>query len=130
MWIWESGIIFMSVVSAYVISYILKIIFHAPRPFVTHLDVRPLILETPYTSFPSGHATLFFALATAIYLYDKRAGYVFYVLATLIAISRVVVGVHYPVDIIAGAAIGVLVGYFTHKCLSRFVKFPFPRKSL
>lgn len=121
-WIWESFIIFVSVIGAYATSYFLKIVFHAPRPFVTHLDVRPLVSETPFSSFPSGHATLFFALATAIYLYDKRVGYVFYVFAALIAISRMVVGVHYPIDIIAGAVIGIGVGYIIHRLLYKILK--------
>lgn len=121
-WVWESFIIFVSIIGAYAVYYIAKIIFHAPRPFVTHLDVRPLVTETPFSSFPSGHATLFFALATAIYLYDKRAGYVFSLAATLIAISRMVVGVHYPVDIIAGALIGIGVGYIIHRLLYKILK--------
>lgn len=121
-WVWESFIIFVSVIGAYATSYVLKIAFHAPRPFVTHLDVHPLVSETPFSSFPSGHATLFFALATAIYLYDKRVGYVFFIMAALIAISRMVVGVHYPIDIIAGAVIGIGVGYIIHRLLYKILK--------
>lgn len=125
-WIWECCTIFASAAGAYVVAYVLKIIFHAPRPFVTHLDVIPLVSESWYSSFPSGHATLFFALATAIYLYDKRAGAVFFVLAVIIALSRIVAGVHYPGDILAGAVIGVVVAYLFYKVVNSI----FSRKNL
>jgi undecaprenyl-diphosphatase len=108
-WVIECITVGVSVAGAYAVSYVLKILFHAPRPFVSNIDVRPLVSESWYSSFPSGHATLFFALATAIYFYDKRAGAIYFVVAVLIAISRVVVGVHYPGDVIAGALIGVIV---------------------
>lgn len=112
-WSKEVGIIGFSVVSAWFVTFILKIIFQAPRPFVTHLDVIPLVTETPYTSFPSGHATVFFALATVVYLYHKRLGYFFFVCAFLIAISRVVTGVHYPIDILVGTVIGISITYLS-----------------
>lgn len=125
-WLKESIVIGISVVGAYALSYGLKILAHAPRPFVTHLDVQPLVSETPFSSFPSGHATLFFALATSIYLYDKRVGGIFFVCASIIALSRVVAGVHYPIDIIAGAVIGVGAAYLFH----RIVNTIFSRKNL
>jgi undecaprenyl-diphosphatase len=112
-WSKEVAIIATAVIFAWFVTFILKIIFQAPRPFVTYLEVIPLVTETPYTSFPSGHATVFFALATVVYSYHKRLGYFFFVCAFLIAISRVVTGVHYPIDILAGAVIGILIAYLS-----------------
>lgn len=125
-WLKEGATVFVSVVGAYAVSYVLKLIFHAPRPFVTHGDVHPLVVETPLSSFPSGHATLFFALAMAIYLYNKPAGWVFFLFAIIIALSRIVVGVHYPLDIVVGAVIGVGMAYI----LYRIVNSIFSRKNL
>ncbi len=128
--IWECITVFVSTTGAYAVSYILKIIFYAPRPFVTHLDVQPLVSETWYSSFPSGHATLFFALATSIYLYDKRAGVTFFVVAVIIALSRMIVGVHYPVDILAGAVIGIVVAWILHRYILKFMSTIFSNKNL
>lgn len=118
-WIQESFIIGMSVFSAWLVSFIIKIIAHVPRPFITYPDIVTLIAHEPtYDSFPSGHSTIFFGLATAIYLYDKRVGCLFYISAFLIAISRVIAGVHYPIDIIIGAIIGIGISYIIHRILS------------
>ncbi len=63
-------------------------------------------------SFPSGHAGTSFAAATAIFLSLPRCRWkwLLYVLAALIAFSRLYVGIHYPTDVIAGAVIGALCG--------------------
>jgi undecaprenyl-diphosphatase len=65
------------------------------------------------SSFPSGHATFFFALSTVVYLYHRKWGITFFVASILITVSRVAAGVHYPSDILGGALIGVIVGYLT-----------------
>lgn len=100
----------MSMSVAWFISFIIKIITHVPRPFLVHPSSQLLFLYGGYNSFPSGHATIFFALATAIFYYNRIAGSVFYGFAILISLSRVAAGIHYPIDIVVGAMIGVIVG--------------------
>ena len=95
-------------VSAFVISKILKMILQTPRPFVT-LDFIPLVVETGY-SMPSSHATVFSALATVAFGVNRNLGIVFSVFALLIGVSRIVLGVHYPADIIVGFLIGIIIG--------------------
>lgn len=56
--------------------------------------------------FPSDHATASFAIATAILLRNRRWGAVAMALATVLALTRVAIGVHYPTDVLAGAALG------------------------
>jgi undecaprenyl-diphosphatase len=116
-WIREVIIVGISVVSAYLVTLLLKILVHAPRPFMALSNIHPLVIETPYDSFPSGHATAFFALAVAMYMYDKKWGTVFFIIAILISLSRVISGVHFPIDILAGAIIGSTVAYIVHKLL-------------
>ncbi|MFL5953653.1 MAG: phosphatase PAP2 family protein [Gaiellaceae bacterium] len=59
-------------------------------------------------SFPSGHAATSFACATVLAHYVPRLRVVFFVLAALIAFSRVYNGMHYPSDVLAGSILGVL----------------------
>jgi undecaprenyl-diphosphatase len=118
-WTREVFIVGISVASAYLVTLILKILVHAPRPFVALPNIHPLVIETPYDSFPSGHATVFFALAVAMVMYDKKWGIVFFIIAILVSLSRVIAGVHFPIDILAGAIIGSFVGYFVHTFLAK-----------
>lgn len=103
--------IVVTVVLTFAISEVLKTLTSVPRPFVVS-DVEPLISVPQrefYASFPSGHAAFTAALATAVFFTDKLAGLVFFVMAVLVGWGRVLVGVHYPVDVLGGFGIGVLV---------------------
>jgi undecaprenyl-diphosphatase len=77
------------------------------RPNVAYPDPRPLVHAPHDGSFPSGHATVSFACATVLSFYAPRAAPAFYALAAAIAWSRVYVGVHYPLDVLGGAALGL-----------------------
>jgi len=71
-----------------------------------------LLIKLPSSpSFPSGHAVVSFAIATAIFRHNKHLGAYAFLLALLISISRIFAGVHYPLDILAGAVIGILCGF-------------------
>ena len=77
------------------------------RPPLSNPEPEPLV-DLPATySFPSGHATVSFACATVLALAVPRLRVPLFVLAALIAWSRVYVGVHYPFDVLAGAALGI-----------------------
>jgi undecaprenyl-diphosphatase len=73
--------------------------------------IRLLVPCGPGKSFPSAHAANNFAAAAVLAHSYSRYKWVFYIIAFLIALSRVYVGVHYPSDIIAGSIIGFGVGY-------------------
>jgi undecaprenyl-diphosphatase len=70
-------------------------------------------------SMPSGHAAFFFALATGVYLYNKKMGVVFYLVALVVAIMRVIEGAHYFSDVFVGAALGILLTYFATRLLHK-----------
>jgi undecaprenyl-diphosphatase len=77
------------------------------RPYVAHpAHAHLLIAPSHDPSFPSDHATGAFALAVAIFLYDRTIGTLLLVLAAVLAFARVYVGTHYPGDVVAGALIG------------------------
>lgn len=78
-----------------------------PRPFVTHSDGTHLLAPASMDpSFPSDHAAAAFAIAFAVLAFSRWAGAGFLVAATLIGLSRVVLGLHYPTDVLAGVAVG------------------------
>lgn len=83
--------------------------FWRQRPFVTLDGVRRLIAE-PLTgkSLPSDHSAIAFAVALSLTLARPRWGWVFIPAAAVVAWGRVFVGVHYPTDVLAGAAVGCL----------------------
>lgn len=97
--------------SADLVSLGLKALVQRPRPFETIPRADPLLGgATIGQSMPSGHAATSFAGAVVLtYLFPRSAPYVF-LLAVAIAFSRVYVGVHYPSDVLAGAALGACVG--------------------
>ena len=106
-----------SVIARFGVTEIIRFFYHRPRPFLD-LPVTQLLTSSKW-SFPSGHAAFFFAMATAVYCYNKKWGIGFFTAALLIGTSRVGAGIHYPSDIIGGALIGVGVAYATVSLVRR-----------
>jgi len=109
-----------AVVSRFVFGEIIKRIVKRSRPFVTHRVVQ-LISEDLNLSFPSGHAVFFFSLSSVVYFYNKKAGIVCFVGSCLMGLARIFTGVHYPSDIIGGAALGILIGWLVGKIFGKKV---------
>ena len=77
------------------------------RPFVADPgQLHLFIAHAADPSFPSDHATAAFAIAVAIFLRKPRWGIVAIAFATVLSVGRVAAGVHYPSDVLAGAALG------------------------
>ena len=100
----------LTVLSADLFALGLKELTSRPRPFIAHPEPDPLMGTSLDVSFPSGHAATSFAGATVLALAHRRAAVPLYLLAALIAWSRVYVGVHYPGDVLVGAVLGVGIG--------------------
>jgi undecaprenyl-diphosphatase len=91
------------------IAQVIASLWDRPRPYEAHPGEAHLLLApSPDPSFPSDHATGAYAIAFAILLRHRKAGVVAFILATLVAVSRVALGTHYPTDILGGAAVGAL----------------------
>ncbi|MFV1975299.1 MAG: phosphatase PAP2 family protein [Candidatus Scalindua sp.] len=105
------GIILLIIVTDLTGYRVLKELFQRARPCIVLPDVLLPIGCTGAYSFPSNHALNNFAAAA--FFTKLFPGYktVLFVTASLLAISRVYLGLHYPSDIIAGAAIGMVFGY-------------------
>lgn len=106
------------VASRGILVEIIRHFYHRPRPFIAH-DVTYLFKKIDEASFPSGHASAMFAIAIVIYMYNKKWGTWMFVMAILTGVSRVIVGEHYPADIVAGTILGLLVGWLTVKLLDK-----------
>ncbi len=93
------------------------------RPFIVRDDVNLLLEYKESFSFPSGHTALVFAIATAVYFYNKKLGVSLYIISLAVALSRVVAGMHWPTDVFAGAVVGVftavIVGEIFHLVKSK-----------
>ena len=92
------------------LTFALKELTDRPRPFEVLAEADPLLGGTGGNSFPSGHASTSFAGAVVLAYLVRRAVPALLVLAALVAFSRVYVGVHYPLDVVAGALLGASVG--------------------
>jgi len=82
-----------------------------PRPYETIANVHFLYTQLDF-SFPSGHAAGAFALATILGARVKKLLLPLAALAAAVAFGRVYIGVHYPLDVLAGAVLGITIGYF------------------
>jgi len=91
------------------VSFGVKDLVHRTRPFEAHPVIHPLY-TVHSSSFPAGHAATAFAGAVLLSAVAARLAPLFLGLAVLIGFSRVYDGVHYPTDVLAGAAIGAAVG--------------------
>ncbi|MGG1401047.1 undecaprenyl-diphosphatase [Bacillus salipaludis] len=95
--------------------------YYRTRPFVAH-HVIMLISHAKNASFPSDHATAAFVIAMTIWLWKKREGWIWLILAAGIGISRVWTGVHYPLDVIAGMVIGIVTAVVIYLLTARWGK--------
>lgn len=97
---------------AALMSTMLKSIINRDRPFVTYPDIVKLS-QAGNSSFPSGHTLEGFAVAVAFsILVPKKRFYIpVFIWASVVAYSRMALGVHYPSDVLGGMVIGSFIGW-------------------
>lgn len=98
--------------------------------FVFPYGVSPKVLDG-WSSFPSDHAVLFFTLATGLFCVSRKLGaFALLYVSLIVALPRVYLGLHYPTDILAGAALGAFIALaLQHKTLLGVVWQPVERWS-
>jgi undecaprenyl-diphosphatase len=84
-----------------------------PRPYQVRAAIRPGADPLDQFSFPSGHTLHAVAFAILFTAFSPPLGWLVWPFAALVAASRVVLGLHYPSDVLAGAAIGAALAFTT-----------------
>lgn len=92
---------------ALLINQLIGKIWHRQRPFATHPSAHVWGNRSHDPSFPSDHASAAFAIAFAVFLFDRAVGSVFLAAAVIVGAGRVFIGAHYPLDVLAGCAVGL-----------------------
>jgi len=90
------------------------------RPFIGR-EVNLLLPHVKSFSFPSGHVLLAASSAFSLFFYQKKTGLLAILVVVLIGFSRVVGGIHWPLDILAGLLFGFLIALSAKKILDNWV---------
>jgi undecaprenyl-diphosphatase len=111
---------------ALLVNRVVAALWHRDRPFVVHPAAHVWGGRSHDPSFPSDHTSAAFAIAFTVLFYDRLAGSLFLVAAAVIGVGRVLVGAHYPGDVLAGILVGlgcaVLVARFARRVLGFLVR--------
>ncbi len=111
------------IIGTLITNVVLKNAIARVRPYEVIEGLELLVRKQADFSFPSGHSCASFAVAMVIYKMEPKVwGIMAVILATLIAFSRLYVGVHYPTDVIAGIIIGVFSAWAAIKIIDKYKK--------
>lgn len=108
----------ITLVAVYFINQLVALIHFRERPFL-HDGVKQIVNPLSEKSFPSDHAAASFATAMVIFFYNKSLGIFLFFLAILVGLARIYTGVHYPLDVLGGAIVGVFTASVIYLILKK-----------
>ena len=124
----EAFILAFTLLIGGVLTFFMKIGFHRDRPFQVLAEAKVLDREEDF-SFPSGHSVSSFSSATILGRKIKKATIPLYIFSSLVAYSRIYVGVHWPSDVIFSGLIGVAIGFSILKLERKILNLFYKHKS-
>jgi len=117
-----------AVILSVLINKLIAHFWYRPRPDITTIGLKEVFFHRPDVSFPSDHAAVLLAITFALYLFGfKKAGNWFLLYSLIILFARVAIAIHYPLDMIGGAAVAfvaAIVIYLCRKSLTDYVYSP------
>lgn len=117
----------LGTLTLWLVVELMKSLIRRPRPFVYLEDVRIVGIRARGKSFPSGHTSQAFYMATLLLQYfqaNLAVAAALYVLAALVGTTRMYMGMHYPRDVLAGAILGTFwgfIGVLVNAVIFRFI---------
>ena len=118
-------LVFFSVVVALIarlpLVFLIQLFINRPRPFAFDSQIINILGKPSTSSFPSGHATFFFALAAALFILDRKLGSILFLIVSLMGFARIIAGVHWLTDILGGAFLGISVVYLAYSSFRQFL---------
>lgn len=112
-WLLAAELLLAYIFSRWIVTAWIHFFVHTQRPFEA-LGFTPPFMPLTESSFPSAHMTSLFALVPVLYALNKRWGLIYGALAFFVGAARIVIGVHWPLDIIGGILIGLVCGILVH----------------
>ena len=106
--------VILSYVFAVFLSLVIRFLVKRPRPFMEN-EVNLLIEALPSYALPSLHAVVLFVISASIFYYNKKVGIILFIIAGVNSLARIFIGVHYPLDVLSGALIGILSVFLINK---------------
>lgn len=131
-WVWKKRSIAIRSIVALILSIglsdaisyrIIKPMVNRERPPASGITVQLRTHNHSGMSFPSNHSANIFAGATTLSFVFPILAPAFFTIAFLIGYSRIYVGVHFPLDVVAGAVLGISVALAVHAALRLFIRF-------
>ena len=125
---WEIGkkMIILSAISLPLLIigiFILNYLYYDPRPFIIS-NFDPIVPHIPDNGFPSDHSALTALIALIMYIFNRRIGIFLFSISILVSISRIYVGLHHFVDVLAGILLAVLSVYLSQQIIKHYISKP------
>lgn len=115
----QISLTFVSLAIVLLINRLISLFRFRVRPFITYPEIYQLIEHSSDKSFPSDHTTVAFALGMSLWFFKREWGKGSLIMAFLIGLGRIFCGLHYPLDVVTGAVLGIGVAVVTQGVIAR-----------